>query len=362
MLVRQRVIVLSLLVWLPLLLLSAFEGHMLSGSVAVPFLMDQEAHTRFLVVLPLLIVAELVVHQRMHRVLPQFLERNLIPENAIARFETAKASAFRLRNSTLAEVLLIALVYGVGILIVWRQYVALDAATWYATSSADGAKLSFAGMWYGFVSLPMLQFLLCRWYFRLFIWARFLWQVSRIQLRLVPTHPDRVGGLGFLTTTVNALIVLAIAHGALVAGTIASQIFFLGTTLPEYATVIAFTVIFMQCILLAPLLIFAPQLVTARYKGILEYGALSARYVREFDAKWLRGETPENEPLVGSGDIQSLADIDSSYQIVQTMRITPVTLKGIALFAVATLIPIVPLSLTMMPMEQLLSRLINILF
>ena len=179
---RQRIIVISLFAWLPLLVLSVLEGRALGSSVAVPFLRDVEVHIRYLIALPLLIGAELVVHRRMRSVVEVFLERRLIPESAMPRFDAAIASAFRWRNSVLAEVLLIAFVYGVGILIVWRQYLALDASTWYATPSADGTTLSFAGIWYGYVSLPLFQFLLVRWYFRLFIWARLLWQVSRIEL------------------------------------------------------------------------------------------------------------------------------------------------------------------------------------
>jgi hypothetical protein len=98
------------------------------------------------------------VHRYMRPVLQQFLARHLLPESAMTRFESAVASAIRLRNSVLAEVLLIAFVYSVGILIVWRQYVALDAATWYAIPSVEGATLSLAGMWYGYVSLPIFQF------------------------------------------------------------------------------------------------------------------------------------------------------------------------------------------------------------
>src|SRR5262245_39246883 len=105
-LMRRRLIVIPLLAWLPLLVLSALEGHALDGTVAVPFLLDVEAHVRFLVALPLLILAELVVHQRMRFVVRQFLERHLIPEHTLPRFEAAIASAFRLRNSVLAEVLL----------------------------------------------------------------------------------------------------------------------------------------------------------------------------------------------------------------------------------------------------------------
>ena len=92
-LVRRRIIIIPLLAWLPLLVLSALEGQALGGNVAVPFLLDVEAHVRFLVALPLLIVAELVVHQRMRFVVRQFLERHLIPESALPRFEAAITSA-----------------------------------------------------------------------------------------------------------------------------------------------------------------------------------------------------------------------------------------------------------------------------
>ena len=214
-LLNQRILVVSMFAWLPLLVLSVLEGTALAGSAAVPFLLDVEVHIKFLGVVPLLIVAELVVHKRMRFVVKQFLERNLIGETDLARFNAAIASAFRLRNSVLAEVLLIVFVYGVGVLIIWRQYTALSTATWYAVPSDGGLRLSLSGVWYGYVSLPLFQFLMMRWYFRFFIWIRFLWHVSRLNLSLVPTHPDRVGGLGFLSNSASALIPLAVAHGAL---------------------------------------------------------------------------------------------------------------------------------------------------
>ena len=362
MLARQRIIVISLLAWLPLLLLATLEGQLYGGSVAVPFLLDIEVHVRFLVALPLLIIAELVVHRRMRPLLLQFLERNLIPENAIGQFQAAVSSAFRLRNSVLAEVLLIVLVYGLGILVVWRHFVALDAATWYAIPSADGAKLSLAGTWYGYVSLPLFQFLLCRWYYRLFIWGRFLWQVSRIELSLVPTHPDYLGGLSFISGQIYAFTVLAVAHGALLAGTLANRIFFLGVGLTQFKVEIALVVIFMMCVILGPLLFFAPQLAQARRKGSREYGVLAERYVREFDTKWLRGGAPANETIMGSGDIQSLADLGNSFAVVRGMSIVPVKKEDVLRLAAATLAPIVPLTLTIMSLEDLLKTLFGVLF
>jgi hypothetical protein len=362
MLARQRILVITLLAWLPLLVLATLEGHLLGGKATVPFVSDVENHVRFLVALPLLIAAELVVHRRTRSVVKVFLERHLIPEGARARFDAAFASALRLRNSVLAEALLIALVYVVGILTIWRHYIALGGATWYAAPSAGGSRLSLAGVWFVFASLPIFQFLLCRWYFRLLIWIRFLWQVSRIRLRLVPTHPDRAGGLGFLANTAFAFTPLAVAHGALLAGLLLSRIFYRGAALPAYKGEIAILVIFMLVVIVGPLLIFAPQLAEAKRAGLREYGTLAERYVREFDAKWLRGGAPADESFVGSADIQSLADLNNSYDVVRNMRVAPVTRDMILQIGVATLAPIVPVALTMMPLEALLKTLLGVLF
>jgi hypothetical protein len=359
---QQRILVITLLAWLPLLVLSVVEGRALGGSVAVPFLLDVEANLRFLVALPLLIISELVVHQRMRFVVRQFLERDLIPESGLTRFKSAIASAFRLRNSVLAEVLLIAFVYVVGVMLFWRQYLALATATWYAMPTADGLQLSLPGKWYAYVSLPLFQFLLVRWYYRIFIWTRFLWQTSRIELSVIPTHPDRVGGLGFLADTVYAFTPLAVVHGAMLAGPMANRIFYVGGTLSEFKIEIAVLVVFLLCVVLGPLLVFAPQLAQAKRTGNREYGTLAERYVREFDAKWLRGGAAPNEPLVGSADIQSLSDLANSFEVVRTMQIAPITKDAVLRLIVATLAPIVPLVLTMMPLEELLKTLFGILF
>jgi hypothetical protein len=361
-LLKRRILIMSLFAWLPLLALSAFSGQLLGGTAAVPFLLDVEVHVRFLLAVPLLIAAELVVHRIMRFVPKQFLERKIIPESARTRFMAAIASAFRLRNSLLAEVLLIAFVYGVGVLIIWRQYVVLPTTSWYTVRADTGSRLSLAGIWYGYVSLPIFQFLLLRWYFRLFVWARFLWQVSRLDLSLVPTHPDRVGGLGFLSQTAVAFIPLALTHGVVLAGMIANRIFHLGATLLASKLEIAAAVIFLQCLVFAPFLLFARQLAQAKRRGLREYGTLAQRYVREFDTKWLRGGAPPDQPLVGSADIQSLADMSNSFEVIRGMRLAPITKNAMLQLAIATLLPVAPLLLTMMSLEELVKKLLSTVF
>jgi hypothetical protein len=360
-LVQQRITALVTIAWLPLAVLSLVDGMTRTVSLSVPFLKDFEANGRFLIALPLLIVAELIVHQRMLPVVRQFRDRQLIPDSALPRFEAAIDASFRLRNSVIAEILLVALVYGLGVMVFWR-YVALSTATWYATPGAGGLTPSLAGKWYAYVSLPLYQFLLLRWYYRLLIWAGFLWRIARIPLQLVPTHPDRVGGLGFLSNIVYAFTPIASAHGVMLAGLIANRIFYTGASLPDFKLEILLLLIFLLVIVFGPFIVFSPQLARAKRMGLREYGTLAGRYVREFDEKWLRGGAAANEPLVGSADLQSLADLANSFDVVKTMRVAPVTRDAFVFLSVATLVPVLPLGLTMMSPEELLRKLFGMLF
>lgn len=361
LLLRRRIIVITMFCWLPLLLFSALDGNLLGGSVRVPFLWDWELHIRILVALPLLILAELAVHKRIMPMTKHFVARRLIPDGAKKEFEDAIASSLRLRNSVPAELLLIAVVYFVGIMFLWRQYVALETSTWYAALTAGGTTLTLAGKWYAYVSMPTFQFLLLRWYFRLFIWARFLWRVSRIELSLLPMHPDGAGGLGFLGGSVIAFAPVLMAHGALVAGLIASRIFYGGATLLDFKMDILTMILFLMCIVFGPLLVFSRQLEQARRIGSGEYGILAARYVREFDTKWVRGGAETSEALIGSADIQSLADMGNSFEVVKTMSIAPFSKGAVLQLAALTVAPIVPLALTMMPLEELLKKLFGVI-
>ena len=120
--------------------------------------------------------------------------------------------------------------------------------------------------------------------------------------------------------------------------------------------------IIMQVVVLGPLLVFAPRLAEAKRTGLREYGTLAERYVREFDTKWLRGAAPAGEPLVGSATFNPSPISGNSFEVVRTMRAAPVTRDAVIQLAVLTLAPVVPLALTMMPLEELLKRLFGILF
>jgi hypothetical protein len=152
------------------------------------------------------------------------------------------------------------------------------------------------------------------------------------------------------------------AHGAMIASQIANRIFFAGATLMEFKEEIFVILLFLLCLVFGPLLVFSPQLSWAKRRGLLEYGSLAERYVREFDGKWLRGTRESGEPLMGSADIQSLADMGNSFAVVRSMRLAPISRDAVLELSAAVLVPLIPLLLTIMPVEQLVKKLLGLVF
>lgn len=363
-LLKKRVIVITLLAWLPLLVLSLVDGKAW-GSEGMTFLYDIETQARFLVALPLLIIAELLVHKRMRLIVQQFVERNIITKKRLSRFREIITSAMKLRNSIAVELLLLIATFVIGNYL-WHIVSVIETiagtGSWYATSDSTGTHLSLAGYWFVFFSRPLFQFILCRWYFRLFVWARFLWQSSRLDLQLISTHPDRACGLGFLAMSSTALLPLIAGHGVLVSGLIANAIFFAGGKLTEYMILILCVVLFILLIVLGPLLVFSPNLLRAKIEGLHKYGILGSRYVSAFDFKWIRSRVSKDERLIGSSDIQSLADLANSFQIIRDIQPFPFSKETVIQVIVFTLIPVLPLVLTMIPLERLIRKLFEAIF
>jgi hypothetical protein len=359
-LLSRRILFVTAFAWLPLPLLSAVSGHLTSGT-ALPFLRDIEANARLLVALPVLIMAEVVVHRRMNPVANAFLTRRIVVGEDVPRFVAAVQTAMKTRNSIAVELVLLLLVFTAGLWL-WRSQIALSASTWYGNLENGRLQLTLPGYWYAFISVPVFQFILLRWYLRLLIWFRFLWHVSRLDLQLIPTHPDRAGGLGFLGKGAYAFGPILFAQGVLLSGLIASRVLYAGETLSSFRVEAGVMIVFFLVVALGPLVMFTPKMAHAKRRGLAQYGLLSSRYVERFDQKWVAGGVAEGEELLGSGDIQSLADLGNSFAVVREMRALPFGMDDAIRLAAATAAPLVPLGLIVLSFEELVAQLVKILF
>jgi hypothetical protein len=357
--VGWRIAVLSTLVWAPLFVLTILDGRFLGG-VKIPFLYDYEVHVRLLAALPLLIAAEVVIHDRVKSLLRQFLDRQIITSSSESQFESIIQSAMRLRNSISIELSLVVVVVLAGAFSL-RAMAGLQSDTWSATMTGGVAVNTPAGYWYQFVSVPIGQFIALRWYFRLCVWGRLLWQTSRLDLNLVATHPDGSCGLGFLDGMIAAMAPLLLAHTCLLSGNLANRILHDGARLPDHYLEIAVMALLLVFLALGPLCVFTPCLIRAKRRGLLEYGRLASDYVVGFDRKWIGGQRSPDELLMGSGDIQSLADLANSFNVVRSIAPFPFGRNSLAGLVVIIAIPLLPLTLTMFSVQELAVRLLKIL-
>jgi hypothetical protein len=161
--------------------------------------------------------------------------------------------------------------------------------------------------------------------------------------------------------TLIAFAPVILAQCAVLSGLIGARILFQGETLASFRYEIAAFVILGLAVVLGPLCVFAPTLLALKRQGRREYGALAARYTREFHEKWIRGGAPADEALVGSADIQSLADLANSYEVVRGMQAAPFGRDTVIQLAVSAVVPLLPLALTVLPAEEILKRLVGML-
>jgi hypothetical protein len=358
-LVHRRILASILITWLPLALLTALTGHLIGGG-GVPFLTDVSAMGQFLISLPLLIGAEPMVHRRALIAAEEFLDRGMIAPADLPRFEAAITQARRLRNSVLAEVLLLVIAFTGGYWL-WQSLGEMYVATWYAIPVEGTMQFTWAGYWFAFVSLPIGRFLLFRWYYRLFIWYVFLWRMSRLRLRLDSLHPDRAGGLEFLREPTLAFAPVLMAQTVVLAALIGNRILHEGAKLLDFKYEMAGIVVCLILVVLLPLGFFASQMIVAKWEGIREYGGLGSRYAQEFRKKWLEeGQQAFRERLLGSADIQSLADLANGYEVVSGMRSLPFGIELVRSLAFLTILPLLPLLLSMIPLDEVLRRIIEL--
>jgi hypothetical protein len=350
-----RALLPAVLVWAPLLLFALVAPRKGQGS-AVSFCEDLSTHVRFLLVVPLLVIVEASIGRRTRQVAAHFLQGRLVTQSDRPRFDSLLRRAGRAFGSASAE----ALIAGLSAWLVWsavRSFRTDGLQFWFEEAGPEGVVLSAAGWWYVIGSwLPL--FLLLRWFWRYVVWCWLLHRLSRLDLQVLATHPDRSAGLGFVSFGHTAFAQLGLAVSCLVAGTIGTRVLHEGASLASYQQPLAVFVAISILLGLAPLAVFWRPLRMAKEAAMQLYGSFASRYVQDFHARWIG--TPAGEaPLESSGDVQGLADIGGSLERVYAMRLVPITITAAVAFAVAAVAPMLPLLLLVMPLRDLLRLLMQ---
>jgi hypothetical protein len=347
-----KVVTLLCVTWVPLLVLSFLWGSAWGDRVKLPLLADPVVYSRFLFVLPLLELAQVAVETSLGIQMRHFLDSGLVPEHERPEFESAQAAVIRLRGSFGVELAILA----VALAICLAMRVIVTQGRTESSWERMGTTITPAGWWYILVSLPILGFFLIRWAWIFLLWAWFLFAVSRLDLELTPTHPDRAGGLGFLGWGVASFALVLTAVSAVLSGSFAREIIRRNSSLDELKYHIMIFVVLAIAIIHAPLCSFFGRLARCRFRALLDFGTLIWHHDRAFDEKWIKRLPAEPEGLLGSRDAASLVQLAQAFEHVDRMQLVPFDKKAVIVLVLAALIPMVPLVGTAIPITEILSK------
>ena len=299
-----RIVVLVALTWLPLLLFSLRDGLAFGKRVRIPFLHDFAVNGKFLIGLPLLLLADLVIDPAVRRGLAEFVNACLVPNQELPAFARILTKVRRWRDSWIPEAIVLLLAF-FPLFRFEHEWMAGAVSSWHTRIGG----LTAAGWWIASLSTPLFRYLVYRWGFRYFLWGALLWQINHLNLSLIPTHPDHAAGLNFLGLAQTRFGILLCAVGCGFACHLANRIAFEGISVGSQKFVIAGFIVLLLIMGLLPLLLLAPKLLKVRRTGLLEYGRLASSYTASFHRKWVSNIEAPKEPLLGTSDIQSLADV-----------------------------------------------------
>ena len=356
-----RIAVFVGLTWLPLLILTAIDDTLAGGSIKLTFFHDPVPHARYLIALPLLVLAERVIDPYLAAIVRHFETSGLVSDDEKPLYNQALLQLNRRSDAMWVDVALFLLAFSLSWIL--NSVFGLSASdqgpsSWMSTVTGEAATLTPAGWWLLLVSSPFLQFIVYRWIWRLIIWNGFLNRISRFRLVLQCAHPDRTGGLGILSRGQSSFGVVFTAFCVMMSSTLAREIIHEGRTLSDSQWEVIGYVLICFVIITGPLCTFFGQLLRAKRQDLLNYSALGFQLSESLHKKWFEktGEG-EGEGLITAVDPPAMGDYTAVYETVSSMRLIPLNRQNVIWLALTLVAPFVPLILTQFSIKEALQRL-----
>ncbi|MGA6826410.1 hypothetical protein ACO9S2_02230 [Nitrospira sp. NS4] len=355
----RRCLVFALVTWLPLAIWALLWQRAFPGEVEEPLLRHFGVHVRCLIAIPLFIIAELVGDLIPQRVIAYFVSSGLVTDETRPRFVQIVRAAERLRDAwpvwagMAASTLLFVTVE--------RDPGHLHELVWASAGNAGTAWFEFGSWWFLFVVRPVFIMLLLAWVWRLVVYAHLLRQIARLPLQLVPTHPDRAGGLGFLEEMTFIFSPVVFAMSAVIASRWGHEVLYHEVDVHSLMIPLALFVVAMLVLYLGPLALFFRSLLPLKRQGLLEYGALVGRHGRLVRKRWIAQEPVVESPLLQAGELGPVIDTVSMYEVVAGIRPTPIGKRALLAIVLPALLPMIPVFAIQIPVKDMLLKLLTTL-
>jgi hypothetical protein len=353
--VGRRALLFAAVSWLPLVIWALVVRRALPGDVPEPLCQHFGIHVRCLVTIPLFLLAEPVVETVLARQLAYLVTSGVIPPAGCAGYERMLASCARLRDSWIAwtVIAMLAVISTMGL-----SAPGPHELSW---AAAGGTAHGFGGHWAWFVGRPLFALLGLAWLWRLLLIGILFARLARLDLALVPTHPDRAGGLGLLEAVPVTASLLGFAVSALIASRLAHDVRYHGMTVAEFKVPAVALLIIVLLLLLSPLMPLTAVLARCRRRALHDYGALIGRHGRSVRARWIAGMGEVDADLLAAAELGPVIDTVSMGEVVIQMRPIPFGKRALIAIVLAVLLPLLPVVAMEVPLKEVLMKLLGAL-
>jgi hypothetical protein len=353
--VARRALFFALFTWLPIVIWAALESRLLDRAIGEPLLVHYGVHVRCLVAIPLLILAEGMALRIVRTIVSQFLENGLIIDSQRDRFIQIIKDITQLRDKAFPWMIVFALT------LLWLIGVPDSLHAHELSWATLDSGLGFGGWWFLYIVRPIFTILLLGWLWRIGLLFILFYRISKLNLALVPAHPDAMGGLGFLEKPPKAFVLVTLAMSAVLASRWIHDSLYHQIALDTLKLPLLSFAILWGLIVLAPLYVFSAKMISTRKKAMRQYSALLAEHGRLVHRKWILGQKVGEQVILDSPELGPSADIETIYAAVKNMRKFPIGKSCIMPILVPIVLPMVIVASTQIPFMKILTTLFKAL-
>jgi len=353
----RAAVFLATVAWALPALLAAVQSIIDPAYPGWEYFQDLTVYARYLVAVWVVLATEHYADGRIGSLIQQFDSAQILHGQARPRYTALLARADRLSASAVAEIgmLVAAVTWSVAI----AYYTVTLSGTSWEGSVVDGTPfLSWSGYAASFVSNPFFLFLVLRWIWRFFIWTLLLYRISRLPLQLTPLHPDRAGGLGFLTIYPGVFSGFVFALSCVVASSFIKDLSLSDHSMTMVWLALAMWMALNLVLFLGPLMVFIRPLYASRERALLDYGRLASEHHLAFHQQWIEAEK-SGALLLGSAEPSSISDLNASVQAVRDMRTFPVDKMAVSQLILSSGLPLLAVIIYQIPTAELIKWLLG---
>jgi hypothetical protein len=355
--IGRRALLFALVAWLPIAIWALVRNRVLPGGVVEePLLQHFGVHVRCLLGIPLLVIAEGVAHGTTTRLLPHFVVSGLVKEADVPRFREILRGVARLRDRTLPWITI------VGVVLAWQAVRPTETheLLWAGEGSAP-TSFGFGGFWFAWVARPIFLALVFGWIWRLVLLCVLFRRIARLDLALVPTHPDGAAGLGFLERVPVMFAPVVLGLSGVLASRWAHDVMYHGVRVASLRMQMIAVVVMALLLFLAPLLLWFGTLSTAKRQALLDYGNLVGEHGRLVRRRWILRDPITDDRLLGAQEIGPVADTITLYEAVRKLRIVPIGRSSLLVIVLAAGLPMLFVLAIEIPIRELLTSVLKTL-